>query len=93
MNISEFNYIEAAVWVLVSGALFFSALKEGRGSPYFKTAVVACISFAAFGVSDIIEAQTGAWWRPVGLLALKATCVVLFVGCYYNYIKVKRAKT
>lgn len=91
MSMSEFNYVEAAVWISISAVLLVASYRQGRRSPYFTTSVVACIAFAAFGVSDIIEVQTGAWWRPFGLLVLKASCVILLIGCYYHYTKLKRA--
>jgi hypothetical protein len=34
------------------------------------------VGFLAFGVSDLIEVSTGAWWRPPDLLAYKAVCLV-----------------
>jgi hypothetical protein len=45
------------------------------------------LSFFLFGVSDVIERYTGAWWRPAWLLALKAGCVLGFIvgfACYYR---------
>jgi hypothetical protein len=36
--------------------------------------------FVVFGVSDVIEAQTGAWWHPWWLFAMKALCVLGFLG-------------
>jgi hypothetical protein len=32
-----------------------------------------------FGVSDLVEAQTGAWWEPWWLFVMKAACVLVFV--------------
>jgi hypothetical protein len=34
--------------------------------------------FLAFGVSDVVKAQPGAWCRPVWLLIGKAACVGVF---------------
>lgn len=45
----------------------------------------------AFGVSDIIELQTGAWWRPWWLLLLKAACLLSFAQTgYYLWWHQKR---
>lgn len=33
-----------------------------------------------FAVSDAIEVQTGAWWRPPSLLVFKAVCVLGIAG-------------
>jgi hypothetical protein len=32
--------------------------------------------FAFFGLSDLVEVTTGAWWRPWWLLAWKAACLL-----------------
>jgi hypothetical protein len=37
------------------------------------------VAFVVFGVSDLIEAQTGAWWEPWWLFVMKAACVLVFV--------------
>jgi len=33
-----------------------------------------------FGISDLVEVQTGAWWDPWWLFTLKAFCVVIFLA-------------
>ena len=49
---------------------------------------------AAFAVSDVIEMQTGAWWRPVGLLVLKGACLAGLTGCFVAMIRrVRRGGT
>ena len=37
------------------------------------------LAFAVFGVSDLIEAETGAWWHPWWLFVMKAACVLCFL--------------
>lgn len=90
MNISAFNYIESGLWVLMAAIVLSAMVRCGRSSAYFGVMSVAIFSFVAFGVSDIIEAQTGAWWRPLWLLVLKSVCVVALVGCYIRYKQIKR---
>ncbi len=34
-----------------------------------------------FGVSDVIEFFTGAWWKPPALIVFKAVCVTGIVFC------------
>jgi hypothetical protein len=34
------------------------------------------VFLAAFGVSDLWEIYSRAWWRPPALLILKATCLI-----------------
>lgn len=90
MNISAFNYIESGLWFLLAVIVLGAMVRGGRSSAYFSVMVVAFFSFVAFGISDIIEAHTGAWWRPIWLLGLKAVCVVVLVGCYIRYKQIKR---
>lgn len=54
-------------------------------------AVVAALTLVAFGVSDIIEIYTGAWYNPPALLVLKAVCIVALLGCYLRYRKLQAA--
>ncbi|NET74529.1 MAG: hypothetical protein F6K62_27615 [Sphaerospermopsis sp. SIO1G2] len=37
------------------------------------------LAFVGFGISDFLEIQTGAWWRPWWLFTLKAICLVSIV--------------
>jgi hypothetical protein len=78
------NYIEAALWGVIGVVLF--AFAAGRAGARRRRAAVAAGTFVLFGVSDVIEVRTGAWWRPWWLLAWKAACVfslvVLLVGHY-----------
>ena len=66
------NYVEASLWA----GLGVVALWKGRG--WWR--VVLCVALIAFGVSDIVETRTGAWYRPWWLLAWKAVCVMVLVG-------------
>jgi hypothetical protein len=34
-----------------------------------------------FGLSDLVESQTGAWWTPWWLFAWKALCVLGLLAC------------
>jgi hypothetical protein len=90
MSIVEFNYIESGLWFLVAVILLALAFRQGASSPYFAVCVVSCVSFIGFGISDIIEAQTGAWWRPFWLFLIKAICVVTFIICYAWYKRIRR---
>lgn len=55
------NYLEAALWWALAGVAFFRAPVGGRA--------VLVAGLAAFGLSDVVEVQTGAWYRPGWLLA------------------------
>lgn len=62
MNISESNYIEAGLWFSIALCLGINVFIKGRTDVYFKVLIMASFTFTAFGISDLIEAQTGAWW-------------------------------
>jgi hypothetical protein len=78
-----FNRCEAALWLLISAAIAVHAVAcRARGALVARHQSIAALAFAVFGVSDIIECYTGAWWRPWWLLVLKASCVVALILCY-----------
>lgn len=87
MTAADFNYIEAGLWFVIALVLAFTAFNKGRVSVSFWVTWIASLAFIAFGVSDLIETQTGAWWQPVELLLLKAGCIICFVVCFYLYKK------
>jgi hypothetical protein len=77
-----FNAIEASLWSLIAVVIAWRSWRAaGRSRIVGATAAVA---FAAFAVSDLIEIQTGAWYRPVWLLAWKAACIIVFAACYLS---------
>jgi len=90
MNIFDFNYIESILWFSCAAILFVAGINTGgMHGRYFKVICVVVPTFVALGISDVIEAYTGAWWRPWPLLLLKVTCVVIIAGCYYRYHRIK----
>jgi hypothetical protein len=48
-------------------------------------------AFLVFGISDLIESQTGAWWRPLWLLLMKAACVAVVVAGFVGYYRIKKS--
>jgi hypothetical protein len=62
------NYVEAAVWAAM-GVIALLRLPTRAG-------VALAALLIAFGISDLVETTTGAWYRPWWLLAWKATCVI-----------------
>lgn len=67
------NYVEAALWVLVGLAFSVYAFKHTGLAR--RLCLGAGVAFLAFGASDVVEVQSGAWWRPWWLLAWKAACI------------------
>lgn len=91
MNIASlFNYGEAGLWFVIALTLFIRRIKTAAALN--RLALLASVSFAFFGVSDLVEASTGAWWRPLWLLALKGACILAFVYCWIEYHKLSKTK-
>ena len=75
------NVFEAAIWIVMATWLLYLAL---RGRSNLKNAfLVFSVTLYLFGISDIVETQTGAWYKPLGLFMLKSVCVLLIAGCLY----------
>ncbi len=71
----SFNFYEAFIWFFVAGISFAYALS--RPDKRQKILLLWTVPlWIAFGVSDFVEIQTGAWYRPWWLLAWKSVCVV-----------------
>ncbi|MBL9134011.1 MAG: hypothetical protein JNG86_22555 [Verrucomicrobiaceae bacterium] len=71
-----FNLCEAAWWFLVAVLLVVRPSDKLTRTSWRWPLPAA---FAVFGVSDLIEAQTGAWWHPWWLFVIKAVCVLCFL--------------
>ncbi|MEZ6132029.1 MAG: hypothetical protein R3C59_25485 [Planctomycetaceae bacterium] len=80
-----FNAFEAVLWTIFGVSLLVRAVthpsQRGR-------CLLAAITFIVFAGSELMEMQTGAWWRPWWLFLWKALCVtslvVLAVAHYRN---------
>ena len=82
------NYVEAGFWILI-GAVF-CAESVHRGGQRRRRCLLIAGTFIVFGISDVIEAQTGAWWRPWWLLVWKGLCVFVLASSFYSHIKAKK---
>ncbi|GDY20692.1 hypothetical protein LBMAG56_20380 [Verrucomicrobiota bacterium] len=81
------NLLEAGLWFAVS-LILLAKLTRATGRLRRVFAILAA-AFFVFGITDLIESQTGAWWRPWWLLVLKATCVATFVFGFREYYRIK----
>ena len=77
------NLIEAIFWSVVGLVVMVRAWLQGAEPR--RIGIIAGVWFIAFGLSDLIEIRTEAWYRPWWLLALKAACVVALVSCFVWY--------
>ena len=82
------NLIEALLWFLLS---VICAIQVIRAKPQGRiTLAILSTSFFVFAVSDLIESESGAWWRPWWLLLLKGICVAGFVvGFGWHYLLIR----
>ncbi len=87
-NFALANYIESGLWLSIALVIAFFTTRVTTAR---KDAIVAAIGFAVFGVSDIVEAHTGAWWNPWWLLVWKGLCLLLFLALLIRYIKRRRS--
>jgi glycerol-3-phosphate acyltransferase PlsY len=80
-----FNVIEAGIWVTLATRFLLYALR--RPTSLKKAFLVFSTTLFLFGLSDVIETQTGAWYRPWGLFLMKAICVILILGCLIIFFR------
>ncbi len=71
------NLIEATLWIAIGAAFAVRALV--RRDRWRRTCAAAAVAFVLFGLSDVVETSTGAWWRPWWLLVWKGGCIIAFV--------------
>lgn len=90
MSLALFNSLEALLWFTIAGILAGRVLFRSTPPDTWGIALVASLAFLLFGISDLIEVRTGAWWRPVWLLALKAACLITLLGCAWLYSRKSR---
>jgi len=84
-----FNAAEALLWLVFAAIVavrFHHTPRRVR-----RTARVMAVFFVLFAVSDVIEMETGAWWRPLGLLILKAACLAGLTWCFFVMVRAMRA--
>ena len=82
------NAVEAVIWWLIAATFAYYATRQS--GPVRRRCWIAAVTFLLFGFSGIIEAQTGAWWRPWWLLAWKAACVVAMVWLLHDDWRARR---
>ena len=80
------NLIEAGFWIIFGLGLAIAGLRRCRAIAHLGllSGTILCL----FGVSDLVEASTGAWWRPWWLLVWKGTCLSGMVLCALKYRRI-----
>jgi hypothetical protein len=85
-----FNLAEAGLWFVFAG--IFAALALRAQGPLRRLCGGLAPAFLAFGLSDLVEARSGAWWRPWWLLVLKGACICAFLYAAWAYRRIRRGE-
>jgi hypothetical protein len=84
-----FNACEAGLWLTFAVVV---AVRYRRAEAGVRcVARVMALLFVLFGISDLIEIETGGWWRPPGLLVFKGACLIGLTWCFVALWRRKRA--
>jgi hypothetical protein len=78
------NYCEAGLWWLVAAAITVAARKWSRTAR--ADGRMWIVVLLIFGASDLIEAHTGAWWRPWWLLVWKGGSLLVMLVLLVRYL-------
>ncbi|HUS48367.1 MAG TPA: hypothetical protein VNA25_07970 [Phycisphaerae bacterium] len=80
------NLIEGVFWIAMGAGFALSAIwcrhRLGR--------LIGAAALVAFGCSDFVEMQTGAWWDPWWLIVWKGACNLVFVVLVVLYVLARR---
>ena len=82
------NAFEAVWWPVLGAALLIRSLQSPV--PWRLPGVIAAISLFVFGVSDVIELWSKAWWRPWWLLVMKGICLITLAICGSIWWRLRR---
>lgn len=78
--VASFNLFEAVFWLAVAAGFLRAILLYACKS--VKVWTLAALLLALFGLSDLVEVSTGAWWRPWWLLLWKGLCLLSLIALY-----------
>lgn len=81
-----FNLGEAILWFCVGVGFGFRTFANAGASENKSRRrllfMTAALVFLAFGASDLVEIQTGAWWHPWWLLVWKGSCITGLIALW-----------
>ena len=83
------NILECGLWIVLSIVLAVVAMRSKNLARTLAWRAVPVLF--AFGISDLVEASTGAWWRPWWLLVWKGLCVIALLTLAVTYYRHKNA--
>ena len=79
------NYIEAGFWICIGISFALAAFRQTGIAR--RQCRIAAVIFVLFGVSDLVESTTGAWYRPWWLLVWKGFCLLVFAWLLIEYLR------
>ncbi len=82
------NAVEALLWISLS----VLAIATSRRTRSRRWSLGLAAALFLFGVSDLVETQTGAWYDPWWLLAWKATCIAGILACGIVVLRERRRR-
>ncbi len=77
------NVIEAGFWMAIAAIVYWRS--DRRSGPRLGTGEWTAVILFWFGISDLVETTTGAWYRPLALLVMKGACIAGLLLCYIRY--------
>ena len=83
-----FNLIEAILWI---GIGLYMVHKSFSVKEY-KNILITAILFLLFGVSDIIEIYSGAWWSSWYLLIWKISNGIALLYFTFKLLKIRKTQ-
>lgn len=85
-----FNLSEALLWEIIALGCAVGAIRHSGKRR--RLLAIASLTFALFGFSDWIEADSGAWWEPPWLLVLKIACVATLILTLPAWLRLSRTE-
>jgi hypothetical protein len=78
-----FNIGECILWLFM--AVVVMLMSRHRARLLSGTLRTLSVTFFLFGISDFLEAYSGAWWTPPALLLLKVGCIITLAYGFWHY--------
>lgn len=85
-----FNFFEGILWIVLAVVIYYAPVFHLKGKKDQRW--LLAVTLILFGISDFIEMNTGAWWRPYWLLIWKAICLGGIGIIMMNYYKNIRSR-
>ena len=79
------NLAEAILWLSLGAFLLTRVLRRRTDTP--RLAIFSAVILMFFGLSDLVEMKTGAWWDPWWLFLWKALCVAGLAAAGLLYLR------